>query len=418
MRLNKEKAYMMKFLHIFIALLMLVPFAARASEDIDPALGNDHQLDYLAGQLNNAPRASAPSVQIMDNEDMGFDENEDAFAVEPNSDILPTIPMIQKPDKVSVPLARATLNEPQPKVPVISKPTAPVDKASEQLAPISKNQTLTDTLQNQEKETLPSIPIPDVSGTWVDKLAGSVPLPGSGKSNEIALDPEDVLSDTSGNNANSNLQNLVNNSRQSSSLRSNASVFDVSGIMLRMTLTQAEKAMLVRGFKKLSQSYDIPNFIKWRNEEKCRNNGVVGYERVNNCMVEMAKKNNHQYVETVKYSKFSTKESIEIKLTSNFTNNKVYHVMYKSTSSKVIGSGSKASYLRNIKVFDFWKKVNQKYGAPDNKDEVIWGLGGNKPYLKAATGLLILEDPMLRELDYTRMSREDQRFMNTDLYSF
>ena len=55
---------------------------------------------------------------------------------------------------------------------------------------------------------------------------------------------------------------------------------------------------------------------------------------------------------------------------------------------------------------------------PDNKDEVTWGLGMNKPYMKASTGFLVLEDPMLRELDYTRMSREDQRFMNTDLYSF
>ena len=30
----------------------------------------------------------------------------------------------------------------------------------------------------------------------------------------------------------------------------------------------------------------------------------------------------------------------------------------------------------------------------------------------------MLEDPMLRELDYTRMSREDAKFMNTNLYNF
>ena len=66
----------------------------------------------------------------------------------------------------------------------------------------------------------------------------------------------------------------------------------------------------------------------------------------------------------------------------------------------------------------FGKKINQKYGVPDNKQDVIWGLGGNKPYMKAITGSLLLEDTMLRELDYTRMSREDQRFMNTDIYTF
>ena len=62
--------------------------------------------------------------------------------------------------------------------------------------------------------------------------------------------------------------------------------------------------------------------------------------------------------------------------------------------------------------------MNQKYGHPDNKTNVTWGLGGNKPFLKASTGHLLLEDPMFREMDYTRMSREDQRFINSDFYNF
>lgn len=266
--------------------------------------------------------------------------------------------------------------------------------------------TLTDTLQQQNQQHLSNINLPNVSGTWVDQLASSVP---QAISSSLNKDNQSGGDET--------MQNLMNDSRESSQ-RSNASVFDISGIMLRMNLDQAEKAMMVRGFKKISQKMEIPNFIKWRNEETCRNNGVVGYERLMNCVVEIAKKNNYQYVETAKYTKYSTKEEIEIKLTSNFTGNKIYRIQYKSMSGKVIGSGAKAAYLRNIKVYDFWKKVNQKYGAPDNKDEVTWGLGMNKPYMKASTGFLLLEDPMLRELDYTRMSREDQRFMNTDLYSF
>ncbi len=265
--------------------------------------------------------------------------------------------------------------------------------------------TLTETLQQQEQQSLGGIKIPDVSDTWVNQLATSVPQAISSKN-----DDDNSTSDGT-------LNNLLDDSR-SQSKRSNASVFDISGIMLRMNLAQADKAMMVRGFKRVSQKMEIPNFIKWRNEEACRNNGVVGYERLMNCVVEIAKKNNYQYVETAKYAKYSTKEEVEIKLTSNFTGNKIYRIMYRSMSGKVIGSGAKAAYLRNIKVFDFWKKVNQKYGNPDNKDEVTWGLGMNKPYMKASTGFLVLEDPMLRELDYTRMSREDQRFMNTDLYSF
>ena len=163
---------------------------------------------------------------------------------------------------------------------------------------------------------------------------------------------------------------------------------------------------------------DIPNFIKWRNEESCRNNGIVGYERLNNCVIEIARKSNHEYVSQVEFSKFDTKESMMIFLTSNFTGNKIYKITYRTEAANVAGNSAKSLYLRNIKVYDFWKKINQKYGNPDSKENVTWGLGGNKPFLKAATGHLVLEDPMFLEMDYTRMSREDQRFIHSDYYNF
>lgn len=385
----------MKFYGLFITALLLVSVPALADEEYDAS--------FDAG-------GGASGIRYMEDEDMDFSsmDMEDAFA----SERPVSTPMIQKRSDggdtfTPPPASDARQNVPVTQVPVAEK------KASDKTAPLPKNATLTDTLQHQEKETMPAIPLPDVSGTWVDKLANSVPSLSGSKSG--ANDAS--AADGQGGAGNVGLENMVNGARRANT-RSNASVFDISGIMLRMNLAQAEKAMMTRGFKLISQKMEIPNFIKWRNEEKCRGNGVVGYERLMNCVVEIAKKNNHQYVETAKFSKFPTKEEIEIKLTSNFTGNKIYHVKYKSMSGRVVGSGAKAAYLRNIKVFDFWKKINQKYGAPDNKDEITWGLGGNKPYMKASTGFLLLEDPMLRELDYTRMSREDQRFMNTDLYSF
>lgn len=200
--------------------------------------------------------------------------------------------------------------------------------------------------------------------------------------------------------------------------RSNASVFDISGIMLRMNREQTAQAMQKRGYRKTYENLEIPNFIRWRYEELCRNQGVVGFERIGNCVVKMAKQKNYQYVQHEKYANFHTKEEIEVFYTSNFTGNKVHRIMYHTEAANVTGSGAKAAYLQNLKVFEFWKKINQKYGVPDNKEQVIWGLGENKPYLQAATGRLILTDPMLLELDYTRMSREDQKFMNTAVYTF
>jgi len=200
--------------------------------------------------------------------------------------------------------------------------------------------------------------------------------------------------------------------------RSNAAVFDISGIMLRMDLPQVYEAMQKRGYRKTHEVLEIPNFIRWRYEEQCRNEGVVGFERIAGCVNILARKNNHQYIQQMTFDNYHTRENVVVFLTSNFTGNKVYHIIYKTEAANVTGSGPKAEYLRNLKVFDFWKKINQKYGVPDNKEQVIWGLGDKKPSLKAKTGQLELDDPMLLELDYTRMSREDQKFMNTAVYTF
>ncbi len=266
----------------------------------------------------------------------------------------------------------------------------------------SKPQSLTDAIKETAEEEGEESPL---AGTWVEKLANTALSAANDDNDDTKV-------------GSINLEGMVNHAKNSNR-RSNASVFDISGLMLRMSLPQAEATMLKRGFKKVSQKLEIPNFIKWRFEEQCRNAGVVGYERLASCVVKAAKENNHQYVESEKFMKYDTQEEITISLTSNFTNNKIYKIVYRSMSAKKIrGSSQKIQYLRDIKIYDFWRKINRKYGVPDNKEDVIWGMGGTKPYMKAATGFLLLEDPMLKELDYTRMSREDQKYMNTNLYNF
>lgn len=218
---------------------------------------------------------------------------------------------------------------------------------------------------------------------------------------------------------NDSIQKLLDeNKAKANAKRSNAAVFDVAGVMLQMSLAQAEEQLLKRGYRKTSQKMNIPNFIKWRNEEKCRNQGVVGYERLENCIILLAKKDNYQFVSEVVFDKYDTKETVRVFFSSTFTNNKVYKVIYRTEAAALKGNSAKATYLRNLKVFDFWKKISQKYGDPDNRDDVTWGLGLNKPYLQATTGVLKLEDPVLKELDAERMAREDQRFIHSDIYTF
>ena len=268
-----------------------------------------------------------------------------------------------------------------------------------------KNKTLTETLKIESKDKSKNV----LEGTWVEKITSSNPLSLMGIETK----------DSDNNKQESQLEELVKKSRnKDKSGKSNASVFDISGVMLRMNLKQVERTLENRGFRRINAKFEIPNFIKWRNEETCRNQGIVGYERLEACVISMAKKDGHQYLQYIKYAKFDSKEEIEVYFTSNFTENKVYKIVYKSTIASITGNSPKATYIRNIKVYDFWKKINQKYGQPDNKTNVTWGLGGDKPFLKASTGNLLLEDPMFREMDYTRMSREDQRFINSEFYNF
>ncbi len=375
--------------------------SSMADEEYDPAvypelsekqaMENSVQQPTSMTQISISPTRNGSVIdtpKFVDDEEMDFDNVGNAFDEDKQTAEPVEIPMIQKP------LAQITKN---------SEEDEEISQTEEKKeAEIKKAQTLTDTI----KESVAN----EKSGeTWINKLAGAAENKVSSEQNAKGVQSSSVQS--------TNLETMIEKSKKRNS-RSNASVFDISGAMLRMTFKQIEDTLTRRGFRKSMQKMDIPNFIRWRNEDKCRAAGVVGYERLENCVIKIAQRDKHQYVERVAYTKYDTKETIEVRFTSNFTGNKAYRISYKSEAANITGNSQKAIYLRNIKVYDFWKKINQKYGAPDNRDDVIWSLGNNKPYLQAATGRLLLEDPMLSELDYTRMSREDQRYMNTDLYSF
>ncbi len=200
--------------------------------------------------------------------------------------------------------------------------------------------------------------------------------------------------------------------------RSNAANFDISGIKLRMTPEETEKVLTEQGYKRIMQAIEIPNFIKWRSEELCRVNGVIGFERLNACATRVAKENGYHFIEREVYNRYSTRESIDVYYTSSFTGNLSHRIFYKSSMPLSESKASKNVYLNNLKIYDFWKRIDMKYGAPDNTSEIKWGLGGKKPYLKAKIGELELADPLLKDLDQARMFNEDTRLANTHYYTF
>lgn len=202
------------------------------------------------------------------------------------------------------------------------------------------------------------------------------------------------------------------------SQRKNAAHFDISGIKLRMKPEEISKTLESQGYKRIVQNMEIPNFIKWRSEELCRQHGVIGFERLNACATRVAVENGYNFVERETYNRYSTKESIDVYYTSNFTGNLAHRIYYKSSVPLSDSKASNNVYINNLKIYDFWKRIDLKYGPPDNTSEVKWGLGGKKPYMKAQTGYLELADPLLKDLDVARMFNEDTRLANTNYYTF
>lgn len=200
--------------------------------------------------------------------------------------------------------------------------------------------------------------------------------------------------------------------------RSNAAYLDISGVKLRMSPKEIETILTTQGYRRIMQEVRIPNFIKWRSEEICRINGIIGFERLKACAAGIARENGFEYVALEVYNRVSTKETMTILYTSSFTDNLAHHIVYKS---EVPISDSKASpqvYINNLKIYDFWRRIDLRYGPPDNTSEVKWGLGGKKPYMQATTGNLELVDPVLKDLDSARMLNEDSRLANIPYYNF
>lgn len=201
-------------------------------------------------------------------------------------------------------------------------------------------------------------------------------------------------------------------------IKSNAAYFDISKVRLRMKPSEVEEILKNQGYRKISENFEIPNFIEWRAEELCRINGVIGFERLKACAVRISQENGHQFIEKQTYNRHITRETIEVNYTSAFTDNVSYRIFYKSNLPMSDSKNSKHVYINNIKIFDFWRRIDLKYGKPDNASEVKWGFGGKKPFLQAKTGELTLMDPLLVSLDTTRMYNEDSQMSNVQYYSF
>ena len=97
--------------------------------------------------------------------------------------------------------------------------------------------SLTETLKEDAQQQGNS----PLEGTWVEKLTTTNPL--------SLLSSDDTTDDEES----SDLEKMVQKARgEETKGRSNASVFDIAGVMLRMSLDQTERTLQNRGFRKIN----------------------------------------------------------------------------------------------------------------------------------------------------------------------
>lgn len=155
------------------------------------------------------------------------------------------------------------------RAPAVQKPAALSNKTAGKGTAKGKTQkSLTDAIRETagEEEDEGSSPL---AGTWVEKLANT------------ALSSSKEEDEDGGENGRGvgsiNLESMVKNSKNGNR-RSNASVFDISGIMLRMNLPQAGATMASAVLKRFRKNLKFPILSNGSFEEQCRNAGVVGYD--------------------------------------------------------------------------------------------------------------------------------------------
>ena len=231
---------------------------------VSPVLASEDAVPYMYGGAVNYEQMEMGHAQMGDDLDFEsgdlfgadtFDISEDPVeAKTPTQNSTPLPAANQESEKApqEVPMLQSPAQNPPPPVqqlPLNSDSlsenfTNPPSTPQKEDVPELMNDSQTPSAQKVEAEA--------EKKTWIDTLSDSQAI------NKI----KNISSGTE------SLEDLVDKARttQNSSQGSNASVFDISGIMLRMNVGQVDDIMRNRGFKKTYEKYQIPrrhHYFKW-----------------------------------------------------------------------------------------------------------------------------------------------------------
>lgn len=199
---------------------------------------------------------------------------------------------------------------------------------------------------------------------------------------------------------------------------------DISGAMLGMTFQDVQTLFfktktLYTPRKKNSIIYTLANDWRYNLDYECRQQKVVIPEKLEKCILSLARSRGILYPSELHLERTSTGETIDIYFTSFATDNVVWKIVYKNDVNELEGAQEKFANQREKKILAFWENVLEKYGAPNSGDD-LWISSDNSfdPMMTAYYGILELSDLGLAGRDAAINVKESKERFVPKRYSF
>ncbi len=212
--------------------------------------------------------------------------------------------------------------------------------------------------------------------------------------------------------------------RRAGNYQTDASNFDIAGVMLRMSPEEVMEVALANGFSLKFKNTKIPPFLQWKYKLECHKKNMIRFADVKHCIQETAQERKEEYVEKLVFEKPEYKETLTVDFTSMFADNGAYRIRYVNKGNHSWGNTYEGMFLKRKRRQDFWRAVIQKYGQPDDENAMIWSNSEEGASLEADLTLtfldasLVLEDLSMTDTDSENMRAQDIKDGALNQFSF
>lgn len=153
----------------------------------------------------------------------------------------------------------------------------------------------------------------------------------------------------------------------------NVMPFTIAGFGLGMNPDEVQFIAETNGFNITKQKMAVPLFKTFYYTTWCKEQGLYRMEDIGQCVEEYARENNDLFVEDMTVERPFTNEYIRILFTTHSTDNESFKIYYENKGDASIGWTYPDMAMRKLREGQFWKKMFDTYGYPDDPEELIWG---------------------------------------------